>query len=1136
MTIKYPRLIDTDPIGEDHFTGGAQRRIADTIRGNLDDPKFKLIGLEGPWGSGKSNVVSILRNNLPDNYHFFIYDAWAHQEDLQRRSFLESLTDSLTKGNKPFNQKKWATDLRHQLAKKKITRSIEIPKINWVVILVIIVAALVPVANILVEDMKLIEYNTLSQLCVALTPFLLFVAVFIIGSFKTGDWQLQKMFAFYKKHETDKTLEETINEDEPNAAVFRDWLGKISEELVNQNARLIIVLDNMDRLPKEKVLGFWSHLHTFFSDSKYDNINVIVPYDRTHIQLVYGFQKDGKREGGDVLGDADYYINKTFPLVFTVPATVFTDWKDFFTRKYKDAFGEMCSGQMDEVRIIFNRFYKDSTPRDLITYLNEIVSLCLVWKQEIPIKYLALYTATRKDFFPNKLGSLLESKYADPVSMIFNGDENLLGFMAQLLYNIPRENAQEVILYRETMNAIHDEKKDYLLKLSIEKNFITILDQIFGDHISLSKFTTALFALENAITIEERTPFQPIWKQIIRRKAHTEKHANELTDTDKILLIKANDNGLLDLMGKHICQLMTSIQGQQARSYARAMIEFDSFVKEKRLPFDVPVHAIPRSLYGSEYIDFVDEAKDKWDQYKVTTSTFDLDSKLTQMLVHDLHKIPIGPYLRVFKFSYLFERIKQAITNDGDLTIENVGTLYKLYYAASPKETKLITPSMEKIDKLISEIESDNEEAAMLLLMCIQNTKELGKAQYQRLLNNEHTEFIDTLFKWRESFTTIEKLVALAAGSKWRAIILLLQRIFEQHKPTSETIDFIDIIPQIPKLVSGTSINADQILSYLDQHADQCESQLEKALEIPFVTESIVQLFVNHSSKTAEVIIKKVFDQLQAIGYSHWLNHFAMPDSQTRNVLDILLNYYPDSTASASITDALCETLPELTEQWGSGTFESERGQYTRFMRKVNQTKLKKALTATVEKQLVNKQVSAEEFLFFEQPFRESDVYSHSQENTVQLLIAQNLDDDRVIEKIVEQNEYYLPLLKRVPASSLEIIKELRKLIKDESFGGNRDTLYQFVSRLCVQTFAPIKILKASYATGVKTADPTALKKKLQKMVKTGEIYLFPVINEILGVDDVNFFGILKINYQYDGKENDASFQNGDWATLPRSD
>ena len=34
--------------------------------------------------NGKSNVVKMLERELSDDYYFFEYDAWGHQEDLQR--------------------------------------------------------------------------------------------------------------------------------------------------------------------------------------------------------------------------------------------------------------------------------------------------------------------------------------------------------------------------------------------------------------------------------------------------------------------------------------------------------------------------------------------------------------------------------------------------------------------------------------------------------------------------------------------------------------------------------------------------------------------------------------------------------------------------------------------------------------------------------------------------------------------------------------------------------------------------------------------------------------------------------------------------------------------------------------------
>ena len=101
--IQYPRFIQNKPCSIGKLDGGSQERLAKTIARhfrqndslNDDNALPRIIGIEGIWGSGKSNVVKMLEKELSDNYYFFEYDAWGHQEDLQRRSILELLTSKL---------------------------------------------------------------------------------------------------------------------------------------------------------------------------------------------------------------------------------------------------------------------------------------------------------------------------------------------------------------------------------------------------------------------------------------------------------------------------------------------------------------------------------------------------------------------------------------------------------------------------------------------------------------------------------------------------------------------------------------------------------------------------------------------------------------------------------------------------------------------------------------------------------------------------------------------------------------------------------------------------------------------------------------------------------------------------------
>ena len=60
-------------------------------------------------------------------------------------------------------------------------------------------------------------------------------------------------------------LYETLSEDEPTVYEFKTWMQDISDVIKEKGQRkLVLVFDNMDRLPAEKVKELWSSIHTFF--------------------------------------------------------------------------------------------------------------------------------------------------------------------------------------------------------------------------------------------------------------------------------------------------------------------------------------------------------------------------------------------------------------------------------------------------------------------------------------------------------------------------------------------------------------------------------------------------------------------------------------------------------------------------------------------------------------------------------------------------------------------------------------------------------------------------------------------------------------------------------------------------------
>jgi predicted KAP-like P-loop ATPase len=83
---------DRDFFGSHDRVAGAMAEVIRRDRG------LRIVGLLGPWGSGKSTVVRLMEAALrpaEPEVRIFYYDAWLHQNDPPKRSFLERFVNFL---------------------------------------------------------------------------------------------------------------------------------------------------------------------------------------------------------------------------------------------------------------------------------------------------------------------------------------------------------------------------------------------------------------------------------------------------------------------------------------------------------------------------------------------------------------------------------------------------------------------------------------------------------------------------------------------------------------------------------------------------------------------------------------------------------------------------------------------------------------------------------------------------------------------------------------------------------------------------------------------------------------------------------------------------------------------------------
>ena len=268
----YPHFIVDKPLGEDFFEGQSQSKLAENISyyiRKVDDENTnkeslpRIIGIEGSWGSGKSNVVTKLDNKLKNlSYYIFTYDTWSHQEDLQRRSILETLVNNLINDkvlhgrvsiamrNGKSHTDEWANQLALLLSNKTTTITKSIPTLSeparWGIFILGLYTILNAFLGLLNNMFPKIELSFCSFLLIELFPiFLGIVIAFYYRFYKKRTWE--EVFTLLTQKSNNTVDEQFTSSKEPSVTEFKNWLQVISNQLEKKESskkKVIIVFDN----------------------------------------------------------------------------------------------------------------------------------------------------------------------------------------------------------------------------------------------------------------------------------------------------------------------------------------------------------------------------------------------------------------------------------------------------------------------------------------------------------------------------------------------------------------------------------------------------------------------------------------------------------------------------------------------------------------------------------------------------------------------------------------------------------------------------------------------------------------------------------------------------------------------------
>ena len=306
----------------DVFEEKTHERISNSLYSLITSTKKACtIGLEGGWGSGKSTVINLLRSKLRTSEQknskektlFYTFDAWAHDGNALRKTFLEELILSVAKDSniRPDKLTPKLKDIRERASGRKKTVSTESTKnlssyAKWLAMS----ALAVPLGAALLSK---VDFNKLYLpwnenasdihwpllFCILLiTSPLIVTLINVLKSLNNDDYN----FTLLNPNHSE-TLTQNITQDSDRTSLeFEQFFKGIMSHLLSGNNRygyskIIVVIDNLDRIDAEHAKSIWITLQTFFQHRSgdvpeeeknwIDKVWFIVPYDRDGLGKIW---------------------------------------------------------------------------------------------------------------------------------------------------------------------------------------------------------------------------------------------------------------------------------------------------------------------------------------------------------------------------------------------------------------------------------------------------------------------------------------------------------------------------------------------------------------------------------------------------------------------------------------------------------------------------------------------------------------------------------------------------------------------------------------------------------------------------------------------------------------------------------
>lgn len=369
------------PSNEDLFTGNGHLASALAIKQTLEQQsEIKILGLEGELGAGKSSIIKMLESKLDSSYKFIYFDISTYYHNSFKSEFIKHFSNSLINSfNENINSNNIELATNKALGKTFVYKKETQSNISWLVFIFAIsiifsVRYFNDALNIFISTIGswfgnkpyTPSFDATVTCLLGLSPLITIAANSLCNVIRKNKTRKINSIGDLLKRNSADTITETlmVNKD-VGGFELKEAFEEMLKEIPTNNV-IVLILDNIDRIEKDKLGEIWSDID-IFSNVNSKNLKIILPFSERHVSKA--LNKEDATEGRE-------YISKKLPVVFKAPPVVTANWRELFNSIWNDSIQNYDG--LEQSKNLISTWMKSGhqiTPRFIKRHINDIASI-----------------------------------------------------------------------------------------------------------------------------------------------------------------------------------------------------------------------------------------------------------------------------------------------------------------------------------------------------------------------------------------------------------------------------------------------------------------------------------------------------------------------------------------------------------------------------------------------------------------------------------------------------------------------------------------------------------------------------------------------------------------------------------------